>query len=71
MDVGVVFRCESSFPFGAWGEDKYMTNCLEMLGCRSEPWAGKKDTGARLSQRHSNVTWNLLMNFAMNDNICC
>eukprot|EP00438_Fugacium_kawagutii_P000053 Skav215899 [mRNA] locus=scaffold1542:69726:70994:- [translate_table: standard] len=25
-------RCESSFPFGAWGEDKYMTNCLEMLG---------------------------------------
>ena len=28
-------RCESSFPFGAWGEDKYMTHCLEMLGCRS------------------------------------
>lgn len=28
-------RCESSFPFGAWGEDKYMTNCLEMLGCKS------------------------------------
>lgn len=28
-------RCETSFPFGAWGEDKYMTNCLEMLGCKS------------------------------------
>ncbi|CAK9063262.1 unnamed protein product [Durusdinium trenchii] len=28
-------RCESSFPFNAWGEDKYMTNCLEMLGCKS------------------------------------
>ncbi|CAE7684220.1 unnamed protein product [Symbiodinium pilosum] len=28
-------RCEQRFPFGAWGEDKYMTNCLEMLGSRA------------------------------------
>jgi len=27
-------RCEQHFPFSTWGEDKYMTNCLEMLGAR-------------------------------------
>mmetsp|Transcript_132859 Transcript_132859/g.187673 ORF Transcript_132859/g.187673 Transcript_132859/m.187673 type:complete len:428 (-) Transcript_132859:50-1333(-) len=26
--------CEQRFPFGAWGEDKYMTNCLESLGSK-------------------------------------
>ncbi|CAJ1396695.1 unnamed protein product [Effrenium voratum] len=28
-------RCEQQFPFNAWGEDKYMTNCLESLGSRT------------------------------------
>lgn len=36
-DVIYPLRCEQSFPFGAWGEDKYMTNCLEMLGCKAAP----------------------------------
>ncbi|CAE7245759.1 unnamed protein product [Symbiodinium natans] len=27
--------CEQKFPYDEWGEDKYMTNCLESLGSRA------------------------------------
>lgn len=30
-------RCEKALPFAAWGEDRYMANCLEMLGVRTQP----------------------------------
>mmetsp|Transcript_3378 Transcript_3378/g.7952 ORF Transcript_3378/g.7952 Transcript_3378/m.7952 type:complete len:460 (-) Transcript_3378:83-1462(-) len=29
-------RCEKALPFAAWGEDRYMANCLEMLGVRTQ-----------------------------------
>jgi len=30
-------RCEQSLPFWSWGEDRYMANCLEMLGVHTQP----------------------------------
>ena len=40
-------RCEQQFPFNAWGEDKYMTNCLESLGSRTAAW--RKKVGLKCS----------------------
>ena len=34
--------CEQKFPYDEWGEDKYMTNCLESLGSRAAPWKASR-----------------------------